>query len=60
MSTRGKEKCLQSHDELMRDAPLALFKATGLLARMFASAGDFLTFEKHHETACLISDVCVP
>jgi FixJ family two-component response regulator len=47
-------------DDLMRSALQGLLKAVGLPARAFASAEEFLTSGKQHETACLIADIRMP
>jgi FixJ family two-component response regulator len=47
-------------DDLMRTALLGLLKSSGLLARSFVSAEEFLKSGHQHSTACLIADIRMP
>jgi len=47
-------------DDLMRTALQGQLKAAGLLARVFASAEEFLRSGQQHDTACLITDIRMP
>src|SRR5882724_2015441 len=47
-------------DDSMRSAVQDLLEAVGLPAKGFASAEEFLTSGKQHETACLITDIRMP
>jgi FixJ family two-component response regulator len=47
-------------DDSMRTALQDLLEAVGLSAQGFASAEEFLRSGKQHETACLITDICMP
>ncbi len=47
-------------DESVRSAIVGLLKSAGLKTRSFASAEEFLLSGQHGETACLITDICMP
>jgi FixJ family two-component response regulator len=47
-------------DDSMRSAVQDLLEAVGLPAKGFASAEEFLSSGKQHETACLITDIRMP
>ena len=47
-------------DDLMRTALQGLLKSAGLLAQSFASAEEFLMSGHQQDTACLITDICMP
>jgi FixJ family two-component response regulator len=47
-------------DESMRKALVGLIKASGFLARSFASGEEFLKSRHRRETACLIADIRMP
>jgi FixJ family two-component response regulator len=47
-------------DEAVREATKGLMRALGFRAKTFASAEDFLNFDRLHSTACLIADVQMP
>jgi FixJ family two-component response regulator len=47
-------------DEALRKATKGLMRALGFRAEAFASAEDFLKFDRLHSTACLIADVQMP
>jgi FixJ family two-component response regulator len=47
-------------DDSMRSAVQDLLEAVGLPATGFASAEEFLSSGKQHETACLITDIRMP
>src|SRR6202048_3532110 len=59
MATQGKTNlvAIVDDDDSMRGALQGLLKATGLPARSFASAEEFLKSGQQHETACLIADI---
>jgi FixJ family two-component response regulator len=44
-------------DDLMRSALHGLLNASGMQARAFVSAEEFLQSGQQHQTACLISDI---
>ncbi len=47
-------------DDSMRSAVQDLLQAVDLPAQAFASAEEFLSSGKQHETACLIADIRMP
>ena len=47
-------------DEAMQDSLRDLMEATGLVARCFGSAEDFLESDLHTRAACLIVDIRMP
>jgi FixJ family two-component response regulator len=47
-------------DESYRVAVQRLLKSAGFSAQSFASAEDFLSSGRQHETGCLISDIRMP
>jgi FixJ family two-component response regulator len=47
-------------DAYMREALARLFRSTGIRTQMFASAQDFLRFERPDAPACLVLDVRLP
>ena len=47
-------------DASMREALSRLFRSIGIQAQIFASAEDFLRFERPDAPACLVLDVCLP
>jgi FixJ family two-component response regulator len=47
-------------DESVREATKGLMRAVGFLADSFASAEDFLKFDRLRSTGCLIADVQMP
>lgn len=47
-------------DESVREAIESLMKSVGYIARVFSSAGDFLSSEHLDDTGCLILDVQMP
>lgn len=47
-------------DEAMQDSLRDLLESTGLLARCFGSAEDFLESDLHRNASCLILDVRMP
>src|SRR5271155_3793277 len=57
---KAKMIAIVDDDELMRTALQGLLKAAGLLARVFASAEEFLRSGYQHDTACLITDIRMP
>ena len=47
-------------DEAMQDSLCDLMESTGLVARCFGSAEEFLASGFHHQAACLITDILMP
>src|SRR5258707_7989929 len=47
-------------DEAMQDSLRDLIESTGLMARCFGSAKEFLEYDLHREAACLITDILMP
>jgi FixJ family two-component response regulator len=47
-------------DESLRSALEGLMKAVGLPAQAFASAEEFLSSGRQHQTGCLIADIRMP
>ena len=47
-------------DESVREAIESLMKSVGYIAKVFPSAGDFLSSEDLDDTGCLILDVQMP
>jgi len=47
-------------DESVREAIESLMKSVGYIAKVFPSAGDFLSSEHLDDTGCLILDVQMP
>jgi FixJ family two-component response regulator len=47
-------------DESMQDSLCDLVESTGLLARCFGSAEEFLEFDLHCEVGCLIAEIQMP
>ena len=47
-------------DEAMQDSLRDLIEATGLVARCFGSAEEFLESDLHTQAACLILDIRMP
>jgi FixJ family two-component response regulator len=47
-------------DESMQDSLRDLIESTGLVARCFGSAGEFLEFDLHCEVGCLIAEIQMP
>ena len=62
MVTQHKPKLvvIVDDDDSMRSAVQDLLEAVGLPASGFASAEEFLSSGKQHETACLITDIRMP
>ncbi len=62
MVTQHKPKLVVvvDDDDSMRSAVQDLLEAVGLPASGFASAEEFLSSGKQHETACLITDIRMP
>jgi FixJ family two-component response regulator len=59
---REKEKIVAviDDDESHRSAVQRLLKAEGFSVQSFASAEDFLSSGRQHETGCLIADIRMP
>ena len=57
---KAKMIAIVEDDDLMRTALQGQLKAAGLLARVFASAEEFLGSGEQHQTACLITDIRMP
>ena len=47
-------------DEAMQDSLRDLIEATGLVARCFGSAEEFLEYDLHREVGCLIAEIEMP
>jgi FixJ family two-component response regulator len=47
-------------DESMQDSLCDLIKSTGLVARCFGSAEEFLEYDLHCEVGCLIAEIQLP
>ena len=47
-------------DESMRDSLRGFFDSTGLRARCFGSAEEFLEYDLHCEVGCLIAEIQMP
>jgi|ERR1700728_2367180 len=47
-------------DQSMRDTLLDLIESTGLVARCFGSAGEFLEYDLHRQVGCLIAEIQMP
>src|SRR3984885_13188974 len=47
-------------DQSMRDTLLDLIESTGLVARRFGSAEEFLEYDLHREVGCLIAEIEMP
>ncbi len=47
-------------DESMQDSLCDLIESTGLVARCFGSAEEFLAYDLHCEVGCLITDILMP
>jgi FixJ family two-component response regulator len=47
-------------DKSVRESTKGLIRSLGYVAATFASAEDFLSSDRVHDTACLISDVQMP
>jgi len=47
-------------DESIQDSLRDLIESTGLVARCFGSAEEFLASGLHHQSACLITDILMP
>src|ERR1700733_10397284 len=47
-------------DQSMRDTLLDLIESTGLVARCFGSAEEFLEYDLHGEVGCLIAEIQMP
>src|SRR5579864_1464034 len=57
---KGKMVAVIEDDESYRVAVQRLLKSAGFSVRSFASAEDFLSSGRQHETGCLISDIRMP
>jgi len=47
-------------DESMQDSLRELIESTGLVARCFGSAEEFLEYDLHREVGCLIAEIQMP
>jgi FixJ family two-component response regulator len=47
-------------DQSMRDTLLDLIESTGLVARCFGSAEEFLEYDLHRQVGCLITEIQMP
>src|SRR5271163_1169684 len=61
IETRASRKmnlvAMVDDDDLMRGALQGMLKSVGLPSQVFASAEEFLTSGRQHQTACLIADI---
>jgi FixJ family two-component response regulator len=57
---RSKVVAIVDDDESVRNAVQGLLKASGFLARGFASAEEFLKSGQQHKAGCLIADIRMP
>jgi FixJ family two-component response regulator len=57
---RGRLIAIIDDDESMRDSIRDLIESTGLVARRFGSAEEFLESDLHTRAACLIVDIRMP
>jgi len=60
MGQTSKLIAIIDDDESMRDSLQDLFESTGLVARCFGSAEEFLESDSHTRAACLIVDIRMP
>jgi FixJ family two-component response regulator len=64
IETRASRKmnlvAIVDDDDLMRGALQGMLKSLGLPSQVFASAEEFLTSGRQHQTACLIADIRMP
>ena len=60
MDRTSKLIAIIDDDEAMQDSLRDLMEATGLVARCFGSAEEFLKSDLHGKAACLIVDVRMP
>jgi FixJ family two-component response regulator len=58
--TTPKIVAIVDDDDSMRSAVQGLLEAVDLPAQAFASAEEFLSSGKQHDTACLIADIRMP
>ena len=61
--TRGQTSKLLAiidDDESMQDSLRDLIESTGLVARCFGSAEEFLEYDLHREVGCLIAEIQMP
>jgi FixJ family two-component response regulator len=61
--TRGQTSKLIAiidDDESMQDSLRDLIESTGLVARCFGSAEEFLEYDLHREVGCLIAEIQMP
>jgi FixJ family two-component response regulator len=57
---RSKVVAIVDDDDSVRSAVQGLLKASGFLARGFASAEEFLESGQQHHAGCLIADIRMP
>ena len=57
---KGKMVAVIEDDESYRVAVQRLLKSAGFSVQSFASAEDFLSSGRQHQTRCLISDIRMP
>jgi FixJ family two-component response regulator len=60
IQTKTKLVAIVDDDSSLRSALQGLMKAEGLPAEAFASAEEYLSSGKQHETGCLIADIRMP
>jgi FixJ family two-component response regulator len=57
---RGRLIVIIDEDKSMQDSLCDLIEATGLVARCFGSAEEFLAYDLRCEVGCLITDILMP
>ena len=57
---RGQLIAVIDDDESMQESLCDLIESTGLVARCFGSAEEFLEYDLHCEFGCLIADILMP
>ena len=59
-ATMPKLIAIIDDDESMQESLRDLIESTGLVARSFASAEEFLEYDLHREVGCLIAEIQMP
>ena len=59
-SQTSKLIAIIADDQSMRDTLLDLIESTGLVARCFGSAEEFLEYDLHRQVGCLIAEIQMP
>jgi FixJ family two-component response regulator len=57
---RGQLLAIIDGDESIQDSLRELIESTGLVARCFGSAEEFLEYDLHGEVGCLIAEIQMP